>query len=232
MNIDMASLGSVMTAIGALGLAAFALVDTTKTLPGGGVSNFGFAFVEAAVKLFVVPAPDSASAADQTGSLLYTLHANWIGGMAAPDQKAVAKSLIKLRLTPETAAQYAAVTQVEPQALAQVAQRMTTGAALDAQQGNALGRFDLALTAILDAAYQRADQRYRNASRSVAALASVALAGFGGYVVNDPQLAYAGSPQMWLALFCGVLAVPLAPISKDLTSALSAGVKLAQTLRR
>jgi len=232
MNIDTATLGATVTAIGALGLAACALVDTSKTLPGGGVSKVGFACIEAAVNLFLPPAPGAPLMPNLAGSFLYTLHANWISGMAAADQKAVAKSLIKLRLTPETSGQYATVTQVDPAVLAEVARRMTTGAALEAQHTNALGRFDLALTAILDAAYQRADQRYRNFSRLWAAVMSLILAGLGGFAIADPKLAYLGTSQMWLALFCGLLAVPLAPITKDLTSALTAGVKMAQSLKR
>ncbi|MEI8029234.1 MAG: hypothetical protein WCH35_05590 [Comamonadaceae bacterium] len=232
MNIDTATLGATVTAIGALGLAACALVDTSKTLPGGGVSNVGFASIEAAVNLFFPTAPKQTNAPNLAGSFLYTLHANWISGMAAADQKAVAKSLIKLRLTPGTSRQFAVVTQVDPTVLEEVARRMTTGEKLEAQHTNALGRFDLALTAILDAAYQRADQRYRNVSRLWAAVVSLMLAVLGGFAISDPALAYFGTSQMWQALFCGLLAVPLAPITKDLTSALTAGVKVAQSLKR
>lgn len=226
MNIDDATLGATVTAIGALGLAACALVDTSKTLPGGGVSNVGFDCIEAAVNLFFPKAPDAPKVPNLAGSFLYTLHANWISGMAAADQKAVAKSLIKLRLTPDTSRQFAAVTQVDPAVLEEVARRMTIGAALEAQHTNALGRFDLALTAILDAAYQRADQRYRNFSRGWAMIAAIVLAGLGGIAISNT------ATQWLLTVFCGVLAVPLAPITKDLTSALTAGVKMAQSLKR
>jgi hypothetical protein len=36
---------------------------------------------------------------------------------------------------------------------------------------------------------------------------------------------------MWLALLAGVLAAPLAPMTKDIASALQAGVKAAQAFR-
>ncbi len=228
MSLDPNAIGNIVTAVGALGVAACALVDTSKALPGGGVSNAGFVSIQAAVKLFL---PDTAGAAP--GSLLHTLHSNWINGMALTDQKAVAKSLIKLQLTPATAKDFAAATQVDAAALTEVASRITTGAPLDsAQQTNAMGRFDLALTATLDAAYQRAEQRYRNSSKTWAGLCAVVLAGLGGATIADVPSAYLGSPLMWMSLFCGVLAVPLAPITKDLTSALSAGVKVAQSLKR
>ncbi len=226
-------------------MAASALVNTSKALPGAGISNAGFESIKAAVKLFLpdvsggagVQTDATASQATQApapapGSLLHTLHSNWINGMALTDQKAIAKSLVKLQLSPATAKDFAVATQVDPAALTEVASRITTGAPLDsAQQTNALGRFDLALTAILDAAYQRAEQRYRNASKTWAGLCAVVLAGMGGATIADVPSAYVGSPLMWMSLFCGLLAVPLAPITKDLTSALSAGVKVAQSLK-
>ncbi len=232
MSIDTATLGAIVTAIGGLGMAACALVDTTKTLPGGGVSNTGFDAIEAAVRIFLPDAAREPGTPGLAASLLYTLHSNWINGVAAADQKAIAKSLIKLRLNPETSARYASAADVDPAALEEVARRMVTGTPLEAQHTNALGRLDLALTAILDAAYHRADQRYRNVSKTWSAVVAMLLAGFGGIAVADPGSHYSVTAQMLLALFCGILAVPLAPITKDLTSALSAGVKLAQTLKR
>jgi hypothetical protein len=232
MSIDTATFSAVVSAIGGLGLAACAVVDTSKTLPGGGISNVGFASVEAAVRLFIPSATRQRGTPGLAANLLHSLHANWINGVATADQKAIAKSLIKLRLTPETSAQYAAVTLVDPVVLEEVAKRMTTGVPLEAQHTNALGRFDLELTAILDSAYQRADQRYRNVSKTWSGVVALVLAAIGGLAVADQNSSLPVSAQLALALFCGLLAVPLAPITKDLTSALTAGVKLAQTLKR
>jgi hypothetical protein len=231
-TIDSASLTHIISAVGGLGLASFGLVDATKALPGAGVSNSGFSSIEAAVRLFVVDARRDPNAPDLAGSLLQTLQGNWINGMPSVDQKAVAKSLIKLRLTPVTSAQYAKVTLVDPAALSDAATSMTTGQPLTLAQNNALGRFDLALTAILDAAYHRADQRYRNISKILAGVFAVVLAFVAGGLVEQNWGTYFSSGNWLLALICGVLAVPLAPVSKDLTSALSAGVKMAQAIKR
>lgn len=231
MNFNLDQIGTIITAIGGLGLASFALVDASKALPGGGASNHGFDFIDAAVRRFV---PDSAQASggeNLADSILQILHANWINGMALADQRAIAKSLLKLKLGKNTAAQFALATEVAEPELRQVAERMTSGEPLSDAQMNVLGRFDLALTAILDAAYQRADQRYRNVSRVWAAAASMLLAVIGGWLI-DASGNYFASGQVVLTLFCGILAVPLAPIAKDLSSALSAGVKMAQAIKR
>lgn len=237
MNIDTAGIGDLIGAIGGLGLAAFALVDTSKIGRLGGVSNSGFGVIENAIKVFYpneqLPKGTDIAVAQALGdALLQILHAHWINGLPLADQKAIAKSLIKLRLTPETAVHLAEVTAVEPKVFTEVAKRMTTGKALEAEHTNALGRFDLAVTAILDAAYQRADQRYRNTCKTWASIAAILLAICGGMImdIQSPPVVY-GS-HLLLSLLCGILAVPLAPVSKDLASAISAGVKVAQALRR
>jgi hypothetical protein len=233
MDINEASIGALIGAIGGLGMAAFALVDCSKIGRLGGVSNSGFAVIESAIKILdpntnSLDSKKIKEAQPLSESLLQILHAHWINGMAIADQKAIAKSLIKLRLTPDTAKNLAGVTAVDMDALTEVAKRMTTGQPLEATHTNALGRFDLAVTAILDAAYQRADQLYRNASKAWASGIAVILAIVGGLIVDDAI----SVSHFFLYLLCGILAVPLAPVSKDLTSALSAGVKIAQTLRR
>lgn len=231
MTIDV---GNAVGAIGALGLASFALVDATKLFRGG-VSNSGFGFIKDAVKQFFPKQTKNAgekSHKPPAQSIIEILYANWINGSVLGDQKAIAKSLIKLKLSEQTAHQFAETTEVDEAVLRQVAQKMTKGIDLSPEEANALGRFDLALTAILDEAYNRADQKYRNFARVAATAVAVVLAVFGGWAINDPSAPkYLGSQQMWLAALCGVLATPLAPIAKDLASALSAGVKVAESLK-
>ena len=229
MNPD--DIGSLVAAIGALGTASFALVDATKIGRNGGVSNSGFAFIEAAVRVFLPGAGRRKDAGAM--NVLDVLHGNWINGSALADQKAIAKSLIKLQLTKETAAAFAKAADVDEGALTTVAEAMRTGARLGDEQTNALGRFDVALTAVLDDGYQHADQKYRNTARVLASVVAVVLAVAGGWaVVGGGPGAYFCSALVWQAALCGLLAIPLAPITKDLTSALQAGVKVAQAIRK
>jgi hypothetical protein len=233
MSID---LPEVVGAIGALGLASFALVDTSKIAAKGGVSNSGFAFVQRAVRQVLPGEARSEDSAKSSAArtVLDILHANWIGGMALGDQKAVAKSLIKLRLTEDTAEQFARAAGVNADKLKSVAAKMASGDDLVAAEANVLGRFDLALTAMLDEGYQRADQKYRNVARAWAMVVAVVIALLGGWVVagGGSVSAYFHGKDIWIAFLCGLLATPLAPIAKDLASALQAGVKVAQSLRK
>ena len=102
------------------------------------------------------------------------------------------------------------------------------------EQMNVFGRFDLLLTAILDEAYQRADQSYRNKVKGIAVAVSVTLAILGSLVLaanSDPTLQNWKWPDLLQATLIGLLATPLAPVSKDLASALSVAVKSMQTVK-
>lgn len=245
-TISAATLPDIIGALGGLGLASFALVDATKFRKMGGMSNSGFDIIKRAINLFLPQAglansQSISSAEPLETAMLQMLHAHWINGIPLGDQKAIAKSLIKLQLNESNSVRFAKVTSVAPEELTAVAKRMNSGEGLNDALSNVLGRFDLALTAILDAAYQRADQRYRNRSKVWASFAAVVLAIFGGLVLEFSELRelsiqgkerYFNWLNMCAYFFCGILAVPLAPISKDLASAISAGVKVAQSLRK
>jgi len=109
-NLD---LPKIVLAVGALGTAAYGLVDVSKSL-WGGISNRGLCDIKRVVSK-VIPVPSQG--ADTTSALalpsvLATLRANWLNGMALPDQKAVAKALIKLNLTESSSEAMAAATGI------------------------------------------------------------------------------------------------------------------------
>ena len=221
---------STVAAIGALGTASFGIVDGLKTLPVVGISNSGYTFIQRGIQEFFPKAKRSTAQGDLK-ILFDTLHGNWINGRELDDQKAIAKSLVKLRLDSNTATQFATATGVDKTILAQVGAKMSNNTPLDPTETNTLGRFDLALSAILDDAYQHADQRYRNWAKLTASFVAILLALAGGSTLVKGSEAYLGTSQMWLCLFAGVLAAPLAPMTKDVASALQAGVKAAQAFR-
>jgi hypothetical protein len=222
-------------AIGALGTASFGLVDAMKLLPSGGISHSGYPFIERAVGRFfnghVRSTRDPAS-----HQIFETLHANWINGMALGDQKSAAKALIKMRLGPDTARRFADAASVDADLLLAAETSIEKDAKLadlTPAQKNELGRFELALVAILDEAYQHADQRYRNSAKVAAMCVAVALAVLGEFFLSaDDAGLHLSLKDLALAVLAGLLATPLAPVSKDLASALQAGVKVAQALRR
>lgn len=216
------SLPQAIAAVAGLGTASYGLVDATKALYGG-LSNAGFGRIRSVITFLF---PKDASANDHEtplalGSVLDTLKANWINGTSLNDQKLIAKSLIKLRLNADTAGPLSEKTGVNSAVLTSVATKIAVGTALTAQEADVLGRFDLILTTALDEGYQRADQRYRNACKGTAVLFSIILALVGGWSLNSGYTK-AGFLQ---ALIVGLLATPLAPVAKDLSTAVQTASK-------
>jgi hypothetical protein len=197
-------------AIGALGTAATGLVDSTKAFSGG-ISRAGFGYIKQLIAR-TVPANQSGAGLG-TDDILNTLLANWMNGMDPGAQKAIAKSFIKLHLNPTTAAALAAQTNVNPAALAEVAAKLAAMQPLTNQEADAYGRFDLALSALVDRAYERADQFYRNWCKVLACIFAIVLAYLG-------NRALATTLPRWEIIIIGLVATPLAPMAKDIANAI------------
>jgi|CZKF01.1.fsa_nt_gi hypothetical protein len=225
-------LGQVITAIGGLGTAAFGLVDAAKSSIRG-INRIGLKHIQEVVASLT---PEGAGAGAPVNALrqadiLQTLEANWVNGADLASQKAIAKSLIKLHLSASNASAVAVKANVDPDVLSAVAANIATGTRLSQPQGDAYARFDLIVTALLDEAYQLSDQKYRNGTRTLAAIVAVVLAVAGGWsLVGTWNFWYTTDPI--LALLVGLLATPLAPIAKDLSSALAAAVNTMQLVKK
>jgi hypothetical protein len=223
-----------ITAIGGLGTAAFGLLDAAKPAFRW-INRMGFSKIHKTVSGLT---PNESGGRQPVNALprkeiLESLLANWVNGVDLSDQKAIAKSLIKLHLSAGNAAALAAKTNVDPAVLVEVAASMASGTALTQPQSDVYARFDLIVTALLDEAYQRADQIYRNWTRAWAALIAVALAFFGGWSLEGTSFsAYIHTPEVGQALLIGLLATPLAPIAKDLSTALATAVNTLQLAKK
>jgi hypothetical protein len=218
-------LSEIVVAIGGLGTAAYGVIDASKGL-GGGISNRGFGVIKRVISQFI---PAGGTSALALPSALATLRANWLNGMALADQKSIAKALIKLNLTSGTAKQMAASAGVDGDLLTSVAEKVATGETLTQKETDVYGRFDLLLTALLDQGYQRADQRYRNSAKLLAMPVAVVLAMLGAWAMSGTGLTPTDARR---AVIAGLLATPLAPVAKDLSSALQAGAKVAQSWKK
>jgi hypothetical protein len=234
---DTMQLGQVITAIGGLGTAAFGLVDAAKTAPFfGGINRIGLKYIKDRVTELT---PDQNGAglphkpinALPRRHILETVEANWVNGTAIASQKAIAKSLIKLHLSEGNAAVLATRTNVDPAVLESVATKTIAGAPLLPMESDVFSRFDLILTALLDEAYQHSDQVYRNWTRTLAAGVAVALAMFGGWALVGTSHFF-WHREMMDAFLVGLLATPLAPIAKDLSSALATAVNTMQLVKK
>ena len=218
---NLQGLPQIITAIGGLGTAAFGLVDASKAL-GGGVNHIGFGGIKKAIESLTPGNPTNAMSQDK---IVATLKANWFNGTDLGSQKSIAKSLIKLNLNTSNAGALAATTGVDPDTLNAVATNIAAGAPLTASQSDVYARFDLIITALLDETYQRSDDVYRNWTRAIASVVAVVLAIVGGLTLSP-------APTTLQCVIVGLLATPLAPIAKDLSTALATAVNTLQLVKK
>jgi hypothetical protein len=214
---------NAIAAIGALGTAAYGLVDGSKAIRGG-ASNHGFSYIDAAMQPF-------RAALDKLGEGVAdrTLRANWLNGVATADQKAAAKALVRLGLGADVADRLAVGTNINATALGVAAQKIDTGVPLLQPDMNILAQFDARLSAILDAAYERADQQYRNAAKLWSCAVAVVLALAAGWMIQGAAFGVAGAAE---AILVGLVATPLAPVAKDLASTLQAAAAAVTAVRQ
>jgi hypothetical protein len=236
------NLPNIIAAIGGLGTAAFGLVDAVKPC---GVNHIGFTRISQAVETITTTnaqANDNQNNAQlqpanaiPQGNIVASLKANWYNGTDLGSQKSIAKSLIKMRLSEGNAANLASATGINAAALKSVATKISSGTKLETDESDVFARFDFGLTALLDELYQHADQVYRNWTRILAAAFAITLALLGGWTLHanlDPTHNYLWSNDMAIALIVGFLAIPLAPIAKDLSTALSTAVNTLQLVKK
>lgn len=226
-------LPQIITAIGGLGTAAFGLLEAAKPVFPW-INYIGFGRIRRTVSALT---PNETGAGQPVNALpqkniLQSLLANWVNGTDLASQKAIAKSLIKLHLSAGNAAPLAAATNVDPALLTEVAVSIVSGTALTQPQSDAYARFDLIVTAMLDESYQQSDQVYRNWTRGLSALIAVVLAVAGGWTMTVAGQTFWLTKDMYLALLIGLLATPLAPIAKDLSSALATAVNTMQLVKK
>ncbi len=227
---DIGNIANILAAAGALGTAAFGLVDVSKVCRGG-VSNVGFGHLKTTLEPF-----HAAFKKISKAKPMETIKANWLNGVPKADQKAVAKSLIHLGLAPSNANQLAAVVGIDAAALSATAKKIDSGAPMLPDDINILSRFDALVGVILDAGYERADQLYRNSAKAAAALVAVVLAVVAGAAVFAQGktfnfIDYVTSQDLVQSLIIGIISTPLAPIAKDLSTSLAAAVKAVSAAR-
>ena len=198
-------------AVGALGTAATGLVDSTKAFSGG-ISRAGFGYIKQLIAR-TIPLNAQAGTGLTRDDILNTLLANFMNGMETGAQKAIAKSFIKLHLNLTTAAALAAQTNVDPTDLKNVADKLAAVQPLTNAEADTFGRFDLALSALVDRAYERADQFYRNWCKVLACIFAIVLAWLGNRALSTTL-------PRWEIILIGLVATPLAPMAKDIANAI------------
>jgi hypothetical protein len=252
-----------ITAMGALGLAAFALVDALKAWPGGGISNVGIRHILEGCLPFAAALRNGAGRPAETidgvrGPAVWQeiLRAQWRNGRDKDAQKSVVRALVRQGLTAGDTDEIARFCNVDAAAFRALIEKLQQGGDPTPPEGNMLGRIDAVIGFQIDAAYERADQKYRNVARVTAGFLAILLGIAGAFLLNagcEPATAVDAAGKtvdlpgtcvsaipglrpwavsLLYGIAAGILAVPIAPIAKDLTSSLSAAVTAVKAIRK
>jgi hypothetical protein len=217
-------LPSATLAVGALGTAATGLVDTTKVFGAFGTSRVGFGFIKKTMTRLLPSDASTLYSGLVRTDILDTLLANWLNGMDAGAQKAAASSFVKLHLNEASAEMLAKATYVDPALLHGVARKLKLAtspeSALTAEETDTFGRFDLSVAALVDKAYQQADQLYRNVCKALACFVAVALAVAANWETTSTDTVNHHALPWWQVILIGLIATPIAPVAKDIASAI------------
>ena len=202
------SLSELVLATGALGTAAFGIVEASKWLSAIGESGFSTAWSRLGA---LRDALQVAYGSD---------HQRLLRGLYRGDQKNLVRTLrqgVRVGITPENAASVAAfLGSINGTRLAAAVTKAQEARELTTEERGLIGRFELAADARIDAALAVAQSVYTGTARVLASVAAVALA------IAVQQLLADLAGKFWPAVFIGIAAVPIAPVAKDIASGIAA----------
>lgn len=198
-------LTTLVLAAGALGTAAFGIVDASKWLRIVGEAGF-----DAALGILgALTTPLQVAYGTQWEQLM---RAQYRGD--AGELKRLMRQGVRVGLTPANAPAVAAnLGSLDGAALAEaVGVAMKNGTLSDAQRA-AVGRYELAADARIDAALTVAQADYAGAVRIFASVVAIGIAVVVAWKMHQSKT---------VALLVGIAAVPLAPIAKDVAAGIQA----------
>lgn len=209
-------LGEIVLATGALGTASFGIVEgALKPWAIGPFSLGAWGFGQLKKNLGPLWKTLPVAFGPQYEQMLLTLYR----GKRSEVERTLRQG-IRIGLTPENAPEIAAILDtVAPAELTAAAAAVEHGDTPTDAQRNTLGRFELAADARVDAAIRLADTYYVGGQQVAASVISIVLALVAGRFVLP------GPITPWQSLGIGIAAVPLAPIAKDVATALQSAAK-------
>jgi len=237
-------LGTVALAVGGLGAASYGVVDGLKFFPWIDLAGFERLFgsrrtaggrhwptLQRAGLDPLLAALQTAYGADA----IDLLKAQYRSGRAKGDLPRTLRQGVRIGfgvMPPQTIAEAARALGIDEQAAEQAAEALIVArdqrppaagemppnapAPVSGEQRSALARLETAIDARIDAALVLAEAQYVTQTKVIATVVALAIAYGVGYVLGTRPL---------MSFMVGIAAVPLAPVAKDLATALQEAVR-------
>lgn len=209
---DIEVLLAIILAVGALGTASFGIVEALKWTPIGVI---GFGKIRETLGPAVMACLEDAYG---EGNPKHYLQALYREERRGGELQRKLRQGARIGLNGTTAAglarDFGAV--VDGCKLKKIGESVKDGSELSEEERRELGRFELALDARIEAALARANTAYVGGVRVLASFTSILIA----LAAWKLLLGTGTKVELQHAVLAGLAAVPLAPLAKDLTSAL------------
>jgi len=207
-------LGTIILAAGGLGVAAYGVVDGAKCIPSIGLIGYRHVRNQLSPLLGAIRRAYG-SDADRL------LEAQYRGGRGQGELPRSLRQGYRIGLPAledseiRRVADAVGVTQSE--AILGAAAKLRTGETLEPAEREALSRFEVAVDARIEAALALAESDYVTGTKLLAGFLAIVIAVIVGWLIQDEIL------HNWFikSVLVGLVAVPIAPVAKDLSTAVS-----------
>ena len=209
-------LGELVLAAGAVGTAAMGITEGFKSIR---LKPLGYQCIES--ELAWAKEALQKAYGDNNQSLLVSLYRN---GRRQGELPRILRQGIRIGLDEKNAAGMASIVGGDVGGLlTSAATKATAGEDLEPNEKNVLGRFEIAADARIDAALSLAEQAYGNGIRFRAFIIALSLSLITAFIYI--AMGKEKYDILLKAFIVGLVAVPLAPIAKDVANAFQSAAK-------
>lgn len=205
-------LGTIILAAGGLGVAAYGVVDGAKYIRHIGLIGYR----QITTQLSPLMEAIRRAYGNETARLL---EAQYRGGRAQGELPRSLRQGYRIGLPGLPAEEIRRVADsvgvAQPEAIVSAAAKLRTGATLEPTEREALSRFEVAVDARIEAALCLAESDYVASTKLMAGFLAVLIAVIVGWLIQQEI----GPHWPVAAVLVGLVAVPVAPVAKDLATA-------------
>lgn len=212
-DLEISEIVTIILAIGALGTAAYGIVDGLKLF---GIGSIGFGKISSFLGPNLMKSLESVYGKDCKQLLI----AQYIKGRGQGDLVSTLRQGFKLGLPKLDLNQISnEFPEMDIEGLSGAADAVREGRDPEENEQIALARFDIVIDTKIEAAMALAESKYVNSIKLISAFVAVAISIFVSWKLSPLG---DSSSSIIYGVIIGLLAIPISPVAKDLAKAVTA----------